>query len=378
MMTSFAALRHFLAKAGLTGALLAGLPVVTSAHNLPAAPPATAHEKAIATVIVSSRMMPMGRALIAADAPSEYSRQLLAHFTRAHPDQETATAYARTIADSVTSEDSAIALRVARLPQMAAMMKAIEADQVHSAAYQRNSAQLVKLVSDAQLQTYWRIVDLAKGLGTFNRTLADAHEEALMTHFIALMRAFASASQREGAKATDMPRARTGLQQLDQVLDLMVGMHQRFDALEARYDAAYAKLQLDTVLEPGQLVTRAGIERGRAKLAQAIRMAQVQLAQYGEIHAAEIARLRTALAALPGHASEEIDAEFNVGTSAVMEHIRMANESLPQAQALSRRMLDFAEARIGQTRVVKGQLRFANAADNAAWLALEKEGEAGQ
>lgn len=369
-------LRRALTAALLAGGLLGGVPMSAWAHALPAAPAPSTHEQALATILVESRVLPIGRAAIQASGAPEYRRKLLEHFWRTHSDEEIAAAYARQLGPTVSPTDSAAALKVAKLAPMRAMMKDLEALAAKGATslapepvVKKYGAAIEKLATPAQLQAYQRFGKAIQGLGGFAGTMVEAHDKALGEQFTQLMVAMMRLAERDDFTVAEIPRARTGFALTDNMLDIFDESLQRSVALNEGTTAANSKVPLDTLLESENLVSAAAIERGRATVAQAEQISRDHMVQFQQIYSERADRIRTALKALPNYSDANLDAR----ASQAMEFILSLSETRQRHFAVLRRMLDFAHARVGQTALKDGTLLFATDADVETWGAMVKE-----
>lgn len=376
---------RFLSPA-LAAVLMASAPV--QAADAPAAPaPAGApaptkeqarHQDALKTVFLETRVIAMARASILAQVKPGYQRELSEFFFRMHSDEDLAAAYARTVGPSISPGDSAGALRVARSPQMREMMAEYEllmrqklSTLTPTPKIARLAGEIQRAANPADVQAMGRVTPFSKGVAPFLVQQIRAVDTALATKFKARMDEMIKLSWRSDLKREHIPRERIGLASLDRVLDVWVASLERLAAAMETQRQDYAKLRLDTLLESQYMTNREGIERARKMVDEAERINQVYLATLQEDYATRIEALRETLKELPRYAEKDADAV----ASEKLKFLIDLNETRQRGYAAYRRMLSFAESRIGTTRLFGEKLVFATDEDLRVWRDMGKEVE---
>lgn len=372
-----AALRAALLAAGLAAAFPLSASAQGAAQPPVAAPVAGTHEDQLRQIFLDARIVSMARKGALTAARPGYQRALFERVFQARSDEALAAAYARQVAKDVTVQDAAALRRLTSMPAMRAMMVEMERAMLAAPGQRpdatpegrRLSKEVERQARPGDMQTFSRMAPVFKGFPNFLRGEIDAYDAELTRRFAPILVQMARLSTREDFKAAEIPTARVGFEPVDRILDVYGESLHATAALIERTTRANEAIEIDTLLLPQHMVHRPGIERGRAMLAQVEQITAGHLAAFQDIYTARADKIRAALQDLPGFDGAKLDAQ----ASQTMEFMLKVGENRQRQYAALRRMLAFAEARIGQTTLKDGLLIFPNDADLQTWQAMAAE-----
>lgn len=380
MKLSFPPRKWIPAVAG--AAMLAATPLAPAADDpaaqVPVSPARLAHEEALAKFFLGTRVVQIARRTALAAVKPGYQRQLVEYYLRHHDDAALAAAYAAEIGAMVSPLDSAGALRVAQLPQMRQMMAEYEKQALGmapsafaSATIRRLGSEVERAGSPADLQAIARLTPLSKGMVQSLARRIKAQDDQLARHFKTRLVEMVTLSVKQGLTLEEIPRTRLGFEPIDKVFDIYAASLERMVVATEKQAQARARLEFDTLLEPRYLVDRAGIERGRAMVELEASIGQTYLAEIQDMYTIRVEQLRVAMGELPGY----VDREINNATVGRIEHLLATSENYQRRTGVYRRMLGFAEARLGQTALEGDKLVFPSEQDRAIWIGMAGEVE---
>lgn len=372
--------QRLLLSSALLSTVLALAPPA-SAQSAPAsasaqARPADAHEEALKTILLDTRVMAIARKQIPTQVKPGYARKLVDYFFRHHSDDALAAAYARHVAATVSPQDSAAALRVVRLPQMRAMMGEYELLAAQgpgriaaTPAIARLGAEIERSANPADLRAMAKMTAMSKGVTPFIAQQIRTQDNALAAQFMAMSAKMVKLSWKSDLKAEDIVHTPLGFEPIDRVAGVWIASLQRAAAAIEAQRLGYATLGFDSLLDARYMTSADGIARGRRIVDESERITQTYLAEVQDLYAERVEQLRVAMLELPSYSDKQVDAQASKKIGFLIE----LNENRQRRHAAYRRILSFAESRLGQTRLENEQLVFAADADIPVWMEMQNQ-----